>query len=179
MIKLVVGLGNPGLQYQRTRHNAGFLFLDALHLRFGGNGWQLNRSFQGEVSECYVDGVRVLLIKPQTYMNLSGVAVERVVTFYKLKPEEVLVVHDELELASGVVRIKRGGGHAGHNGLRDIIAKIGSADFYRLRFGVGRPQVPPVFRWEVVEGESGITTRLENHARLSAGTQNGRAQHRS
>ena len=139
MIKLLVGLGNPGLQYKRTRHNAGFLFLERLHRELNATPWQINKQFKAEVAEASYHGEKLLLMKPQTFMNLSGDAVGRVLSFYKLEPKQMLVVHDEIDLALGVVKLKKDGGHAGHNGLRDIIAKIGSADFYRLRLGVGRP----------------------------------------
>lgn len=144
MIKLIVGLGNPGLQYQRTRHNAGFLFLDGLVSVNSGDKWQLNRQFLGDLSCFSYYGGRVIALKPVTYMNKSGLAVEKVISFYKIKPEEILVIHDELELSVGQVKMKFSGGHAGHNGLRDIIARIGSANFYRLRIGVGRPSVGSV-----------------------------------
>ena len=138
MIKLIVGLGNPGRQYEKTRHNAGFLFLDYLaalnHL-----GWSSNSQFQGEMTDFTLGGNKLLLLKPMTFMNKSGLAVGSVLRYYKIKPEEMLVVHDELDLAAGVVKMKRDGGHAGHNGLRDIIAHVGSRDFYRLRIGIGRP----------------------------------------
>jgi len=144
MIKLVVGLGNPGLQYQKTRHNAGFLFLDELVSANSGAQWQISRQFIGEVSAFSYSGERVIVIKPNTFMNRSGQAVGIIAGFYKIKSDEILVVHDELELSVGHAKMKFGGGHAGHNGLRDIIAKIGSADFYRLRIGIGRPQVGSV-----------------------------------
>lgn len=144
MIKLIVGLGNPGLQYQQTRHNAGFLFLDELVAANYGSQWQNNRQFFGEISVFNYSGERVVAIKPITFMNKSGQAVAGIASFYKIKSDEILVVHDELELPVGHAKMKFGGGHAGHNGLRDIIAKIGSADFYRLRIGIGRPQVGSV-----------------------------------
>lgn len=140
MIKLLVGLGNPGLQYKRTRHNAGFLFLELLHNYLNAAPWQMNKQFKAEIAEAYLQGNKVLLVRPQTFMNLSGDAVGKVLSFYRLEPQQMLVIHDEIDLAFGVTKLKKNGGHAGHNGLRDIIAKIGSADFYRLRLGVGRPQ---------------------------------------
>ena len=138
MIKLIVGLGNPGQQYEKTRHNAGFLFLDSLAKEFGA-AWSNQVRFQGLFAECSVAGGKVLLLKPDTFMNRSGLSVSSVVRYYKLLPEEVLVVHDELDFKPGVARLKKGGGHAGHNGIRDIIDHLGSKDFYRLRLGVGRP----------------------------------------
>jgi len=139
MIKLIVGLGNPGQQYEKTRHNAGFIFLDALA---GGYhcSWQASGQFQGETTSISVGGNKLILLKPGTYMNRSGASVGSVLRYFKFKPEEMLVVHDELELPEGVAKLKRDGGHAGHNGLRDIITHIQTRDFYRLRVGVGRPQ---------------------------------------
>jgi PTH1 family peptidyl-tRNA hydrolase len=143
MLKLIVGLGNPGRQYEETRHNAGFLFVDYLaennHLT-----WSTANQFQGEFADLVVDGRKLLLLKPMTYMNRSGSSVAKVMHYYKIHPEEMLVVHDELELSEGAVKMKRDGGHAGHNGLRDIIAHIGTRDFYRLRVGIGRPSVGSV-----------------------------------
>ncbi len=146
MIKLVVGLGNPGRQYEKTRHNAGFLFLEVLSMRFGGQ-WRLESAFSSVVSEVFVAADKVLLQKPQTYMNKSGGAVARLARYYKIRPEEILVIHDELDFDFGVVRLKKAGGHAGHNGLRDIIQQLGSRDFYRLRVGIGRPPTG----WEVAD----------------------------
>ncbi|QPK63036.1 aminoacyl-tRNA hydrolase [Methylomonas sp. LL1] len=138
MIKLLVGLGNPGQQYEKTRHNAGFLFLDHLMDSKGG-GWSVSQQFQGQVANISVAGMRLDMLKPMTFMNKSGLSVGKMLRYYKLKPEELLVVHDELELPEGVVKMKRDGGHAGHNGLRDIIAHIDTRDFFRLRIGIGRP----------------------------------------
>jgi len=138
MIKLIVGLGNPGRQYEKTRHNAGFLFLDKLLAEAGGV-WALESRFQGLFAECGVGGRKVMLLKPGAFMNRSGQSVGKVARYYKLLPEEILVVHDELDFDVGVVRLKKDGGHAGHNGLRDIIAHLGSKEFYRLRIGIGRP----------------------------------------
>lgn len=138
MIRLIVGLGNPGRQYEKTRHNAGFLFLDALVSKFDC-AWVSESRFQGVFAECNVSTGKVMLLKPETFMNRSGQSVGKIVRYYKLMPEEILVVHDELDFDVGIIRIKNGGGHAGHNGLRDIIAHLGSRDFYRLRVGIGRP----------------------------------------
>lgn len=138
MIRLIVGLGNPGRQYEKNRHNAGFLFLDRLATDLGC-AWVREAKFDGFVAEARVAGERVVLLKPDTFMNRSGLSVGKVVRYYKFVPDSVLVVHDELDFEPGVVRLKKDGGHAGHNGLRDIIAHLGSKDFYRLRVGVGRP----------------------------------------
>lgn len=138
MIKLIVGLGNPGRQYEKTRHNAGFLFLDVLGRKFDGQ-WRLNPTGNAAISEIFVGADKVYLLKPQTYMNKSGDALVKMAHYYKIMAEEILVIHDELDFDFAVVRLKKGGGHAGHNGLRDIIQKLGSRDFYRLRVGIGRP----------------------------------------
>lgn len=138
MIKLIVGLGNPGQQYEKTRHNAGFLFLDSLATERSCI-WSNKPGFQGLMSECNIAGEKVLLLKPQAFMNRSGQSVGKVARYYKLVPEEMLVVHDELDFDVGVVKLKKDGGHAGNNGLRDIMAHLGANGFYRLRIGVGRP----------------------------------------
>ncbi|MFZ2724824.1 MAG: aminoacyl-tRNA hydrolase [Methylococcaceae bacterium] len=139
MIKLIVGLGNPGRQYEKTRHNAGFLFLDELAAEFSAS-WIKESRFQGLHTEISVATQKAILLKPETFMNLSGQSVGKVARYYKLLPEEILVVHDELDIALGVIKLKKDGGHAGHNGLRDIIAHLNSKEFYRLRIGIGRPQ---------------------------------------
>jgi PTH1 family peptidyl-tRNA hydrolase len=136
-IKLVVGLGNPGEEYARTRHNAGFWYVDAL-ARAGGGQWRRESRYQAELARTRIGADELWLEKPLTFMNRSGSAVQAVATFYRIAPAEILVVHDEIDLPAGTVRLKQGGGHGGHNGLRDIIAHIG-ADFWRLRLGVGRP----------------------------------------
>jgi peptidyl-tRNA hydrolase, PTH1 family len=138
MIKLIVGLGNPGRQYEKTRHNAGFLFLDALVQELGC-AWSSESRFQGLFAEGSIASGKVMLLKPDTFMNRSGCSVGKIARYYKLDPEEILVVHDELDFNPGVVRLKKDGGHAGHNGLKDIIAHLGSKEFYRLRIGIGRP----------------------------------------
>jgi PTH1 family peptidyl-tRNA hydrolase len=138
MIKLIVGLGNPGRQYEKTRHNAGFLFLDAL-ISSTGSDWVKESRFDGLLTEMVVGRSKVLLLKPGTFMNRSGLAVGKVARYYKIEPEEILVVHDELDFEVGVIKLKKDGGHAGHNGLRDIIAHLSSKEFYRLRIGIGRP----------------------------------------
>jgi peptidyl-tRNA hydrolase, PTH1 family len=138
MIGLLVGLGNPGAQYDQTRHNAGFVFLDALAAA-NQIRWQKQMQFEAMFGEGLVGGRRVVLLKPMAYMNRSGGSVGKVLRYFKLQPEAMLVFHDELELPEGVLKMKQGGGHAGHNGLRDIIAQTGSREFYRLRIGIDRP----------------------------------------
>ena len=160
MIKLIVGLGNPGRQYEKTRHNAGFLFLDAVAQKLGCT-WSNESRFQGLFAEGSVANGKVMLLKPDTFMNKSGQSVGKIARYYKLLPEEILVVHDELDFNPGVVKLKKDGGHAGHNGLRDIIAHLGSKEFYRLRIGIGRPaagkivtdfvlSAPPKNEWELL-----------------------------
>lgn len=136
-LKLIVGLGNPGPEHLMTRHNAGFWFVDALAQRLGGNFRSQGR-FQGEICRVQLCGTDVTLLKPMTYMNRSGLSIRAATDFHKVVPAETLVVHDEMDLPIGEVRLKQGGGHGGHNGLRDSIAHIG-ADFWRLRIGVGHP----------------------------------------
>lgn len=138
MIKVLVGLGNPGRQYEKTRHNVGFLFLDYLLAGSGGR-WRKVAGFEAEIGELVVDNKLLVLVKPQTFMNRSGSSVVKVLRYYKFQREVMLVAHDDLELPVGVVKTKRGGGHSGHNGLRDIISSLGSNEFARLRFGIGRP----------------------------------------
>lgn len=135
-MRLVVGLGNPGAAYARNRHNIGFMAADALVRRHSFGPWR--SKFQGEVADGAIDGERVLLLKPQTYMNLSGQSVAAAVRFHKIELNEVIVLHDELDLAPGRLRVKKGGGAGGHNGLRSIDAHLGP-DYWRVRLGVGHP----------------------------------------
>ncbi len=136
-MKLIAGLGNPGAEYQRTRHNAGFWFVDEL-ARNSGASWRRESKLQCELARARIADVDVWLMKPQTFMNRSGAAVLAVSTFYRIPPAELLVVHDEIDLPPGAVRLKQGGGHGGHNGVRDVIANLGP-DFWRMRLGVGHP----------------------------------------
>ncbi len=133
-IRLIVGLGNPGAQYAATRHNAGAWFIDYFAQQ---ENIELHpqKKFRAHVGECG----NYFLLKPTTYMNESGISVAAFSKFYKINPEEILVVHDELDFDAGVARLKKGGGHGGHNGLRDIISHLNSPDFYRLRIGIGHP----------------------------------------
>jgi PTH1 family peptidyl-tRNA hydrolase len=137
-IQLVVGLGNPGSDYQTTRHNAGFWFVDEL-VRGCPEGFRAEQRFLSEVARCRFDGTEYRLQKPMTFMNRSGQAVGALMRFFRIPLEEVLVVHDELDLPAGTVRLKKGGGHGGHNGLRDLISHLGGREFYRLRVGIGHP----------------------------------------
>ncbi len=137
MIKLFVGLGNPGAEYEATRHNAGFWWLDAVARELKVN-LVPEKSYWGLAGRTQVNGQTVWLLAPQTFMNLSGKSVGALAKFFKLKPEEILVAHDELDIEPGQVKLKKGGSHAGHNGLRDIHAQMGP-DYWRLRIGVGHP----------------------------------------
>lgn len=137
-IRLIVGLGNPGQEYATTRHNAGFWWLDEL-VRTHQLSFKSEAKFHALTARGSLHGQEVFLLKPQTFMNHSGRAVGALVQFYKIAPAEMLVVHDELDLPPGVARLKTGGGHGGHNGLKDIIAQLGTRDFWRLRIGIGHP----------------------------------------
>ena len=133
---LVAGLGNPGREYERTRHNAGWMVLDELARRHGGS-WR--SKFSGSLAEVRLGELRLALLKPETYMNDSGRSVGAAVRFFKVEPERVLVVHDDVDLEAGRLQARAGGGLAGHNGLRSLAQHLGSQDFLRLRIGVGRP----------------------------------------
>ncbi len=135
-MKLIAGLGNPGAKYAQNRHNIGFMAVDRIAEDHGFAPWR--QKFQGLVSEGRLGGEKVLLLKPSTYMNRSGQSVGEAMRFYKLAPAELIVIHDELDLAPGKLRLKQGGGHAGHNGLRSIHAHLGP-DYQRLRLGIGHP----------------------------------------
>ena len=140
MIKLFVGLGNPGPEYEATRHNAGFWWTDAL-ARDLKVSLVPERSYHGFAARAQVNGQPVWLLQPQTFMNLSGKSVAALTRFFKIAPEEILVAHDELDVVPGEAKLKFGGSHAGHNGLRDIHAQLGTGDYWRLRLGIGHPGV--------------------------------------
>lgn len=139
MIKLIVGLGNPGAEYTATRHNAGFWFIDALARQSGATLSNQTR-FHGFAARTTIAGHEVWLLEPQTFMNRSGQSVVALARFYKILPDEILVVHDELDLPPGSVKLKRGGGSGGHNGLKDIAAHLTTPEFWRLRLGIGHPR---------------------------------------
>ena len=144
---LVAGLGNPGREYERTRHNVGWLVLDELARRHGGS-WR--SKFSGSLADVRLGDLRLALLKPETYMNDSGRSVGAAVRFFKVEPEQVLVVHDDVDLEAGRLQARAGGGLAGHNGLRSLAQHLGTQDFLRLRIGVGRPgrgDARPVSDW--------------------------------
>ncbi len=138
-MKLLVGLGNPGSQYARTRHNIGFAAVDAIAEKYGFSAW--SKKFKGLICEGEVAGEKILALKPQTFMNLSGESVGECIRFYKIEPQDVIVFHDELALPSGKMRMKQGGGNAGHNGLKSLDQHIGK-DYHRVRIGIGHPGTP-------------------------------------
>jgi PTH1 family peptidyl-tRNA hydrolase len=143
MIRLFVGLGNPGPEYEDTRHNAGFWWVEALARRLGGS-FQAERSYFGLVARINnAPGAAgpIWLLQPMTYMNLSGKSVAALARFFKIAPEEILAIHDELDIAPGEMKFKQGGGNGGHNGLKDMQAQLGSANFWRLRLGIGHPGI--------------------------------------
>ncbi len=138
-IRLIVGLGNPGPEHESDRHNAGFWFVDAVAREHGGH-WRRERPFHGEAARASIGGADVWLLKPSTYMNRSGQSVSALARFYRIGVGEILVAHDELDLPPGTVKLKRGGGSGGHNGLKDITAAMGGPDYWRLRIGIGHPR---------------------------------------
>ena len=147
MIKLFVGLGNPGADYEATRHNAGFWWIDALSRELKCP-LVFDKGYFGQVARVTLHGQTMWLLAPQTFMNLSGKSVAALARFFKVKPEEILVAHDELDIVPGQVKLKFGGSHAGHNGLRDIHAQLGTGDYWRLRLGIGHPGVKSeVIHW--------------------------------
>ena len=184
MIKLFVGLGNPGPEYEATRHNAGFWWIDAVARQLGVT-LVPERAYHGLVARASVQGQSVWLLEPHTYMNLSGKSVAALARFYKIAPQEILVAHDELDLPAGEAKLKQGGGHAGHNGLRDIHAQLGSGDYWRLRLGIGHPGAKSeVVGWvlrkppldEQIGIEQAIDRAAQAFAQLAAGDMAGATQ---
>ena len=137
VVTMIAGLGNPDSKYERTLHNAGFWFVDALLRKYGGE-FRYDKKFDAEICRIDLQGNEVWLVKPHSFMNLSGGPVRGVLDYYRLQPQQLLVAHDEIDLPPGTVRLKLGGGHGGHNGMRDVMRHCGS-DFMRLRIGVGHP----------------------------------------
>lgn len=136
-MKIIAGLGNPGSEYAKTKHNVGWMLVDALAERLGAGDWRQNE--KGLVAEARIGAEKVLLVKPQTYMNNSGECIGPLMRWYKLEPEDVIAVHDDMDIPAGMVRIRKKGSAGGHNGIKSLIAHIGSEKFGRVRIGVGRP----------------------------------------
>lgn len=137
-IALIVGLGNPGKDYAETRHNAGQWWLQTLATKLNVS-FRSERRFKAQIAQTNIEGQGCLLLMPETFMNLSGQVLSSVTHFYKISAEQILIAHDELDFLPGIIRLKKGGGHGGHNGLRDIMSHLSSQDFYRLRIGIGHP----------------------------------------
>lgn len=162
MIKLFVGLGNPGAEYEATRHNAGFWWIDALSQELKVP-LSLDKNYYGQVGRTTLNGQTVWLLKPLTFMNLSGKSVAALARFFKIAPHEILVAHDELDVNPGQAKLKLGGSHAGHNGLRDIHAQLGTPDYWRLRIGVGHPGVKSeVISWVLKKPSAEHRTAIED-----------------
>jgi PTH1 family peptidyl-tRNA hydrolase len=162
MIKLIVGLGNPGTEYEATRHNAGFWWVD-MAARDLKVSLQPDRAYHGLVARTSVKGENVWLLEPQTFMNLSGKSVGALARFFKIQPQEILVVHDELDITPGEAKLKLGGSHAGHNGLRDIHAQLGTDQYWRLRIGIGHPGVKSeVANWVLKKPAPDQRTAIED-----------------
>jgi peptidyl-tRNA hydrolase, PTH1 family len=152
VMRLLVGLGNPGARHAHNRHNVGFMAIDAIARRYGIPAFRSR--FKGDLAELPIAGDKRLLLKPQTFMNASGEAVLAAAGFYKIPPSEIVVIHDEIDLRPGKLRVKRGGGSAGHNGLRSIDAHLG-ADYWRVRIGVGHPGIKELVQAHVLQNFTG------------------------
>jgi PTH1 family peptidyl-tRNA hydrolase len=138
-MKLIIGLGNPGQEYEKTRHNAGFLCADFLRKEFGFETFTPNKKMSAVISSGTLEGKKILLVKPDTFMNASGTAVQAVRDFYKLSPQDIAVIHDDLDIAPHAWKVTSSSRAAGHNGVQDIIDKLGTQDFFRIRLGIGHP----------------------------------------
>ncbi len=167
-IRIIAGLGNPEQNYERTLHNAGFWFVDALAQQFGGD-FRYEKKFDADCCKVNLHGADVWLVKPQSYMNLSGGPIRAMLDYYRLGVPELLVAHDEIDLPPGTTRLKTGGGHGGHNGLRDIIRHCG-AEFVRLRFGVGHPgDKSKVTNYVLKRGSADIERAVEDNIQDAIG----------
>ncbi|MFZ2187430.1 MAG: aminoacyl-tRNA hydrolase [Candidatus Moraniibacteriota bacterium] len=142
-MKLIIGLGNPEKEYENTRHNAGFLCVDFLQKELGFGPFALDKKMSAEISSGMLSGEKVLCVKPTTFMNHSGTAAQALVRFYKLAPADIAVIHDDLDISSGEYKTAISSRAAGHNGVQDIIERLGTQDFFRIRLGIGRPQAEP------------------------------------
>ena len=161
-LTIIAGLGNPDDKYERTLHNAGFWFVDALARKYGGQ-FRYEKKFDAEICRVNLHGDDVWLIKPQSYMNMSGGPVRAMLDYYRLKADHLLVAHDEIDLPPGTVRLKQGGGHGGHNGIRDVIKHCG-ANFMRLRLGVGHPgEKSKVTGYVLKRAGSDVETAIERN----------------
>lgn len=138
-MKLIIGLGNPGTEYRLTRHNAGFLALDFLREKWSFDAFREDKDFQSKISSGTLEGEKVLLVKPLSFMNHSGEAVQKLLHYYKLPPADIAVLHDDLDIAPGTCRVTDSSRAAGHNGVQDIIDHLGTQDFFRIRIGIGKP----------------------------------------
>lgn len=138
-MKLIIGLGNPGKEYADTRHNAGFLCVDFLQQALDFSPFALDKKMSSSISSGTIGSEKILLVKPETFMNNSGVAVAALLQFYKISPEDIIVIHDDLDIAPGVYKTTLSSRAAGHNGVQDIIERLGTQDFFRIRIGIGRP----------------------------------------
>lgn len=172
-MKLIVGLGNPGKEYQRTRHNMGFLVLDALREliaeAYDASPWELSKKFNAEVSGCSIRGEKIVLAKPMTYMNDSGIAVQLLAHFYRLTRRDLLVVHDDKDLPLGIVKLQDNRGDAGHNGVRSVIEHIGDKDFERLRVGIAQSDPKKMKETSAfVLGKFGVFERKKADAAITA-----------
>ncbi|SDF99313.1 peptidyl-tRNA hydrolase, PTH1 family [Selenomonas sp. WCT3] len=136
-MKIIAGLGNPGSEYEKTKHNVGFMFVDALAKKLGVTDWK--DKFDAKIGEARIGAEKVLLVKPQTYMNESGQAVGPLMNFYKLEVEDLIVVHDDMDIPAGTIRIRKKGSAGGHNGIKSVLAHVGDEHFARVRIGIGRP----------------------------------------
>jgi len=165
-LKLIVGLGNPGEEYARTRHNVGFWFVDELARRHGG-AFRFESRHQAELARSHIGGAEVWLAKPLTYMNRSGEAAGSIARFYKATADEILIAYDDLDFPPGTARLKQGGGHAGHNGMRDILAHLDEA-VWRLRLGIGRPTAQSAGTDRVLGRPSATDERLIREAIAAA-----------
>ncbi|MDH3747326.1 MAG: aminoacyl-tRNA hydrolase [Gammaproteobacteria bacterium] len=159
-VTIIAGLGNPDEKYERTLHNAGFWFVDALVRKYGG-AFRYEKKFDADICRINLHGDEVWLVKPQSYMNLSGQPVRGMLDYYRLSSSELLVAHDEIDLPPGTVRLKKGGGHGGHNGIRDVMQHCG-ADFLRLRIGVGHPgEKSQVTNYVLKKGSADVEAEVE------------------
>jgi len=163
-MKLLVGLGNPGLQYQNTRHNVGFRFLDMLaqaqHIKFSNK-----KDFVAETTQYQVSQQKVMLLKPQTFMNHSGKSVAMLAHYFDIDVQDIIVIYDDLDLASGKLRLKKGGGHGGHNGLRSLHQHLGAHDYVRIKLGIGRPEHGDISSW-VLGQQTSAEKQHENNVFL-------------